>query len=315
MAETILVIDDSPEVLAVVTARLRPEGYRVLTAADWQVGMELAASDQPDVILLDVNMPDQSGLDVCRRLKADPLTSAIPVIFLTASDDVAVKVHGFDLGAADYVTKPFHPAELRARVRVAIRTKHVHDDLDELARLDGLTGLRNRRQFDQLLAAEIPKALHAQRSLSLVLVDLDHFKNLNDQFGHAFGDAVLRAVGGILAKGVRAGDYACRYGGEELAVILPGAPASAAADVAGRLRAAIAALSFQPKGMPVTVTASFGVAEVSDVLLNVGSAAPMALVEAADEALYAAKRDGRNRVVTFPFSAGAPAPDAQRRAS
>ena len=129
MTGTVLVVDDSPEVLAVVAARLKPEGYRTLVAQNWELGLDLALEVQPDVILLDVEMPDVSGLDLCRRLKADARTSAIPIIFLTAHDDVNLKVHSLDLGAADYVTKPFHAAELRARLRVAIRSKRVHDDL------------------------------------------------------------------------------------------------------------------------------------------------------------------------------------------
>jgi len=298
MTGTVLVIDDSPEVLAVVAARLRPEGYRTLVASTWELGLDLAADAQPDLILLDVEMPEMSGLDVCRRLKANPRTSSIPVIFLTAHDDVALKVHSFDLGAADYMTKPFHPAELRARVRVALRAKRVHDDLGERARLDGLTGLLNRRELDRILAAEL--AGRGPRDLSLVLVDLDRFKGLNDSFGHAFGDAVLREVGGLLALSVRAGDFACRYGGEEFALILPATDGNAACEVANRVRTSVRAIPFSPTGQPVTVTASFGVAAVSALPRRESMVEPAALIDAADVALYAAKRQGRDRVVVYP---------------
>jgi diguanylate cyclase (GGDEF)-like protein len=306
MSGTVLVIDDSPELLAVVAARLKPEGYRVLTSPDWQFGLEQAVTEQPDLVLLDVDMPDQSGLDVCRRLKSDPRTSAIPVIFLTAHDDVNVKVHGFDLGASDYITKPFHPAELRARVRSAIRTKLAIEDLDEQARVDALTGLFNRREFDRLLAANTARALRENRNLSLVIVDLDHFKSLNDRFGHAFGDLVLRSVGALIARSVRTGDAACRYGGEEIALILPNASSSSAVDVANRIRQGLRSLAFLPKGDAVVVTASFGVADLSDIgaigsgmaQVALGSLG-QALTEAADQALYAAKREGRDRVTQF----------------
>jgi diguanylate cyclase (GGDEF)-like protein len=300
MMPTVLVIDDSPEVLAVVAARLRPEGYRVITAADWESGMDLAFVQSPDLILLDVNMPDVSGLDVCRRLKADPRTGDIPVIFLTASDDVSVKVHSFDLGATDYVTKPFHPAELRARVRAALRTKREHDTLGTQARQDSLTGLWNRGQFDRILESEVAIAIRESKPLSLVMVDLDHFKRLNDGYGHVFGDAVLRGVSTLLSEGIRGTDYACRYGGEELALVLSDTTGEAAVEVCERLRERLVSHEFSVKdGAPVTITASFGIAEIAQKV-GAGVVTASGLVDAADEALYSAKREGRDRVVFHP---------------
>lgn len=312
MTGTVLVVDDSPEVLAVVAARLKPEGYRTLVAQNWELGLDLALEVQPDVILLDVEMPDVSGLDLCRRLKADARTSAIPIIFLTAHDDVNLKVHSLDLGAADYVTKPFHAAELRARLRVAIRSKRVHDDLGIRAREDGLTGLLNRRELDRILSSEVMNATKpGGRELSLVLMDIDRFKHVNDSFGHAFGDLVLRSVGALVASAIRGGDFACRFGGEEIALVLPATSASAAADVAARIRVAIRELPFSPAGEPFVVTSSFGIASTTEVVALDGSADADALVRAADVALYAAKRGGRDRVMVYP-SCNAPEATAPR---
>ncbi len=298
MSATVLAIDDAPEVHALLAARLRPEGVRLLSALGWEEGRELALSAAPDLILLDVEMPAYSGLDLCRVLKSDPRTAAIPIIFLTGATDVNTKVHGFDLGAVDYVTKPFHPAELRARVRSALRTKRYQDLLAAKAQVDALTGLRNRGYFDEFLDAAVRAAHADSRPCSLVLIDLDHFKQLNDRYGHPFGDLVLQRVGELVGASVRAGDAACRYGGEEMALILPGTAVTQALVVAGSLRAAIASLELAPKGERVVVTASFGVAEARVVARMGQGATSAALVAAADAALYRAKDAGRDRVCT-----------------
>ncbi len=296
MSATVLVIDDAPEVHALLAARLRAEGVLLLSALDWAEGRELAMTKAPDLILLDVEMPGFSGLDLCRLLKSDPRTSSIPIIFLTGATDVSTKVHGFDLGAVDYVTKPFHPAELRARVRSALRTKRYQDLLAAKAQVDALTGLRNRGYFDEFLAAAVRSAHAESRPCSLVLVDLDHFKQLNDRFGHPFGDLVLQRVGEIVNASVRVGEAACRYGGEEMALILPNTPVRAAVVVADRVRTAISAIELSPRGERVLVTASFGVAETGRSGRAGHGASAAALVVAADAALYRAKQHGRDRV-------------------
>jgi two-component system cell cycle response regulator len=292
----VLAVDDSPEVHALLEVRLRPEGLHLVTASSFDEGLRLARQVLPDLILLDVDMPEHSGLDLCRKLKDDPMTSNIPVIFLTGSADVETKVHGFDLGAVDYVTKPFHPAELRARVRAALRMKRSQDLLTEKAQVDALTGLRNRAHMDERLTAEVAGAMRTGRPLSLIMLDLDHFKSLNDAFGHPFGDQVLQRAGDLLARSVRPCDVACRYGGEELAVILTDTTIDGAHAVADRLRNQLRGLELAPRGKPVTVTASFGVAEAIDVASRGGELRASALVAAADAALYAAKRGGRDCV-------------------
>ena len=292
----VLAIDDSPEVLELLAVRLRPEGLRLVTGKSYEEGLLLATQLQPDLILLDVDMPEHTGLDLCRRLKEDSATASIPVIFLTASNDVETKVHGFDLGAVDYVTKPFHPAELRARVRAALRMKRAQDMLTYKAQIDALTGLRNRSYFDERLATEIAKSIRTGRPLSLVLVDLDKFKSVNDSYGHPFGDLVLQRVGDLLTRSVRPSDVACRYGGEELAVILPETSLAEATIVAERLREQVREIEFAPRGKPFVVTASFGVAERADVFARTRDDTSLGLIVAADEALYVAKRDGRDCV-------------------
>ncbi len=292
----VLAVDDSPDVHALLEVRLRPEGLHLVKAESYDAGLALARQLMPDLILLDVDMPEHSGLDLCRRLKEHPTTANIPIIFLTGSSDVDTKVHGFDLGAVDYVTKPFHPAELRARVRAALRMKRAQDMLTQRAQVDALTGLRNRAYLDDRLAAEVAASARSGRPLSLVMMDLDHFKNLNDTFGHPFGDLVLQRVGDFLARSVRPCDVACRYGGEELAVILTDTTIAGAHAVAERIRDQVRQLDLAPRGKTVTVTASFGVAEANELASAGGELRPSALLAAADAALYTAKREGRDCV-------------------
>jgi two-component system, cell cycle response regulator len=295
-AACVLAIDDSPEVLALLAVRLKPEGLRLVTGQSYEEGLALAMHHQPDLILLDVDMPEHSGLDLCRRLKSHPSTANIPVIFLTASDDVDTKVHGFDLGAVDYVTKPFHPAELRARVRAALRMKRAQDMLTYKAQIDALTGLRNRAYLDERLEEELRHSLRSGRPLSLVMMDLDHFKSLNDSYGHPFGDLVLQRVGDFLTRTVRSCDVACRYGGEELAVILTDTSLADAHAVAERIRIRVRELELAPRGKPLMVTASFGIAEALELAGPTNDMHPSAIICAADEALYIAKREGRDCV-------------------
>jgi diguanylate cyclase (GGDEF)-like protein len=296
---TVLAVDDASEILDLLAFHLRAEHVTLLTAKTFDEGLAIAKKELPDLILLDVELPEHSGFDLCRRLKEDELTRDIPVIFLTGSSDIATKVHGFDLGAVDYVTKPFAVAELRARVRAALRMKRAQDMLKVKVQLDVLTGLRNRAFFDERLNAEVAAAFRHHRPLSLVMVDLDHFKSLNDRFGHPFGDSVLQRVGDSLVRALRPMDAACRYGGEELALILPDTDLSAAVSVAERVRDLIREIPFEARGKRVAVTASLGVAELHGLLGKVsGVLTPSRLLVAADRALYEAKSAGRDCVRT-----------------
>jgi two-component system cell cycle response regulator len=287
--EKVLVIDNAPMVHTLVRARLGSEELDIRSALSGHDGLALATTFQPDVILLDVHMPDPDGFEVCRRLKADPATANIPVIFLTAEATPAQKAYGLNLGAVDYVTKPFDGTELKARVRASLRTKFMLDLLAKRAMIDGLTGLWNRAYFDQRLASELALSKRHGQPLSCLMLDADYFKSINDTYGHPAGDAVLRRIAGLLAERARAEDVACRYGGEEFGMIMPNTTAANAGTFARRLLAGIESLMPMLGGAPVRVTCSIGVADVNGVADQ--------LLDAADAALYRAKRGGRNRVV------------------
>lgn len=294
--QSVLAIDDSPEIHTLLDVRLKPEGLRIEHALNPEEGLRMAATRPPDLVLLDVEMPGMSGMEVCSRLKSDPVTSMVPVIFLTGAESVEIKVRGFDLGAVDYVIKPFDPAELRARVRAALRTKRFQDMLAARAQIDGLTGLWNRGYLNQRLRDEVLAVHRYKRELSLVMLDVDHFKRLNDDYGHPVGDMALQRIGDVLVSCSRPTDAACRYGGEEFAVVLTETSADGAVALAERVRAAIAAMELRPRGKAVPVTASFGVVDAA-TLAGAGPVTVEALIQRADEALYAAKQGGRNRVV------------------
>jgi len=294
MSQTVLAIDDSPDIHRLLDVRLRPENLVVRHALDADEGLAEAARCAPDLILLDVDMPLVTGFELCRRLKDDPSLAHVPVIFLTGATDVYTKVEGFDLGAVDYVTKPFDPAELRARVRAALRTKRYHDLLAARSNVDALTGIWNRSYFNQRLGEEIAAAKRYGRELSLVMLDVDRFKSLNDAHGHPFGDQVLQRIGELLHTLLRATDAPCRYGGEEFGLILTETDGAGAAATAERVRLAIAEHTFRPKDRPLRITASFGVASAR--LFDRGGLSALRLVTAADDALYRAKQEGRDCV-------------------
>ncbi|HEY1957235.1 MAG TPA: diguanylate cyclase [Polyangiaceae bacterium] len=294
MSQTVLAIDDSPDVHRLLDVRLRPEGLVLHHALAAEEGLAMAANVRPDLILLDVDMPLVTGFEVCKKLKDNPALSNVPIIFLTGAAEVHTKVQGFDLGAIDYVTKPFEPAELRARVRAALRTKRYHDLLAARSNVDALTGIWNRSYFNQRLGDEIAAGRRYGRVLSLVMVDIDSFKSLNDTYGHPFGDLVLQHVGELLHEQLRATDAPCRYGGEEFGLLLSDTDEAGALKTAERLRSALADHTFRPRDRAMRVTASFGVA--CTTLFTREMLEASALVVAADDALYEAKQTGRDRV-------------------
>ncbi|MBN1942113.1 MAG: diguanylate cyclase [Phycisphaerae bacterium] len=289
----VLIVDDSPMTLALAQARLRDENLDVSCASGGVEGLVKAKKERPDLILLDLKMPDLSGYEVCEQLKSDPLLSAIPVIFLTAADSTEDKVKGLDMGAVDYVAKPFDPVELCARVRAALRVKRLQDLLNLRAQLDPLTELWNRQAMQDRLRQEWARMSRHEEALSFVMMDIDHFKRVNDTFGHPAGDRVLCAVSQVLTAQCRESDMPCRYGGEEFAVILPDVNSTAAAHFAERCREEIEKISLSAQSRVIHVTASFGVADSRDLH------AREELIHRADEALYRAKHAGRNRVVLW----------------
>jgi diguanylate cyclase (GGDEF)-like protein len=289
-AQKVLVIDDSTTIQFLVRSFLKDEGVEIMCASTGEEGLRLATSRSPDIILLDVEMPTPDGFEVCRRLKADPATARIPIIFLTSASSTEQKVRGLDLGAVDYVTKPFESAELSARVRASLRNKYMLDLLAHKAMIDGLTGLWNRAYLDQRLVSEISLARRHHHPFSLIMLDVDRFKSINDQHGHPFGDQVLRQVSRLVISGGRSEDIACRYGGEEFAILAPMSAMEGAQTLAEHLRVAIQSEVLQHRGNAVRISCSFGIAELD---LDGDDS----LLEAADAALYRAKQSGRNCVI------------------
>ncbi len=293
--QTVLVIDDAQDIHDIVGARLRSETVDLFHAHDAEEGERLVRERHPDLVLLDLQMPGTDGMALCRILKEDPELMHIPVIFLTGTLDVATKVQAFDLGAVDYVTKPFDAVELKARVRAALRTKRYQDLLTSKAQIDALTGLWNRGYFNDQLGIELSLWERKRVAVALVMVDIDRFKSVNDTHGHPFGDTVIHKVAVVLDDLSRDSDVVCRYGGEEFTVILRDTGAEGAAVMAERMRAAVEALEFRADRQAVPVTASVGVA-ASDLWPDGAALTADALLQAADDALYRAKRAGRNRV-------------------
>jgi len=287
----LLVIDDAPEIHRLLAVRLKDEGLEFMTALSGPEGLELAESNQPSLILLDLGMPGHDGFQTLRDLKENRATMEIPVIVLSADANAASKVRAFEIGAMDYVTKPMDVAELRARIQSAIRISRLMKLLEQRAQIDGLTGLWNRNYFNDRLGREQAEASRKHSPLALVMCDLDHFKRLNDSYGHPAGDAVIQAFAGILNRELRAYDVPCRYGGEEFAIILPRTTAEETVAVCDRIRRALELTSFK-KYPEMHATASFGVA----AHVEEGACDPAKLIEAADKTLYHAKQNGRNRV-------------------
>jgi diguanylate cyclase (GGDEF)-like protein len=290
----VLIVDDERFNLNTLNGLLRDD-YRIMVATHGEQGLKAALSGRPDLILLDITMPDLDGYEVCRRLKGDPLTQGIPVIFITALSDAADETRGLELGAADYITKPFHPAVVRARVRTQMRLKQQSDLLESYAFRDGLTSLANRRAFDERSAQEWSRSQRTGRPLSVILLDVDHFKLFNDHAGHAAGDDCLKGVARCLEAPMRrATDLVARYGGEEFVVLLPDADHANALAVGEALRAGVAGSSMAHPASPVAphVTISVGVATS---VAKQGSTFAH-LLQQADQALYGCKRGGRNRV-------------------
>ena len=294
-AEVILVEDD-PSIGRLVGLSLRREGHRVRHVPSIEEARQLLSSTEWDILLLDRRLPDGDGVDLCREVRQRHLHAYI--LILTGDATKESKLAGFDCGADDYVTKPFHMEELMARVRAGLRIVQLQKallasnrQLEELSRTDALTELRNRRSFDEELAMRFEYARRYGRPLTLVMIDIDHFKKVNDAFGHPVGDAVLQKLAQVLKRTTRQSDVVARFGGEEFAVLLPETPMREALQFAEKIRAAVAAEKLGP-GMPSHITVSAGLAAMSQSELH----SPEDLVAAADAALYRAKRNGRNRV-------------------
>jgi two-component system, cell cycle response regulator len=295
MDPTILVIDDSDDVHRSLGVRPNGQGERLLHAKDATEGIMLARSASPDLILLELDIAGTSAFEVCERLEADPETWGIPVIFLTGETDVATKLRAFDCGAVDYVTKPFDPAELRARVRTALRSKARQDLLATHARIDELTGLWSRVHFESRVAEEMAAWRRYGRHFAVVLIHVDELATFNQLHGRPLGDRALQLFAQRLRGCLRKTDTAARHGGAQFAVMLRETPLVGGAGYARRLRRAIESLRFADDGPLLGLTASMGIAATD--LWETGAVIDATrLLATADLALYTAKHGGRNRV-------------------
>ncbi|WP_326533265.1 diguanylate cyclase [Pseudorhodoferax sp.] len=293
--QTVLVVDDSALNRQMLTDLLRSE-YNVMVARDGEQGLELALQQPPDLILLDVVMPGLDGHEVLRRLKGDARTSMVGVIFITGLDTAEEEERGLRAGASDYITKPFHAAVVRARVALHLQLARQRRMLEQLARIDGLTEIPNRRHFDDMLAHETARAGRTGLGLAVALLDVDCFKQYNDHYGHARGDRTLQAIARVLQTGMRRpADMAARYGGEEFVLLMPETDAPGALLRADRIRLEIEQLGIAHAKSDAApcVTVSMGVAQG----MRADELSGPALLLQADMRLYAAKRGGRNRVV------------------
>ncbi|CAK0743299.1 two-component system, chemotaxis family, response regulator WspR [Azospirillaceae bacterium] len=293
----ILIVDDEPINLDILVD-IFEDDYEISIAVNGEQALELAHRVRPDLILLDVMMPGINGYEVCTNLKLDSATADIPVIFITGLSEDQAESQGLDVGAVDYVTKPINPKIIRRRVSNHLELKKARDRLAQLSVTDGLTGLANRRCFDQVLESEIQRLRRMNVGcISLIMIDVDHFKKYNDTYGHISGDNCLRTVAGAIQSTVsRTTDLAARYGGEEFACILPATPLAGAEELAERIRLAVLGLNI-PHAASTTasmVTVSLGVAVVTGEAVGENLTS---VIAAADAMLYRAKNTGRNRVV------------------
>jgi diguanylate cyclase (GGDEF)-like protein len=289
----ILVVDDAMENIRILHAALQEE-HEVLFAMDGARALEIARSQQPDLILLDAVMPGMDGHAVCKALQTSPETRDIPVVFVTALTAPEDETRALDAGAADFISKPVNAAVVRARVRTQLMVKRQRDALRALILTDALTGVANRRAFDERLDAEWRRCGRAGLPVALILVDIDHFKMYNDHYGHPAGDATLaRFADAMRRTAARSQDLVARYGGEEFVILLPQLDGDGATGVAHRLMDELARMAIPHAASPTAprLTASMGIA----CMVPGPDSAAAELVQMADALLYQAKADGRNR--------------------
>lgn len=303
----ILLVEDNKMQASIVKGFLEKNDYQVSWVENGIAAYKAAKIGDVDLILLDRILPDVDGSAVCRWLKLDQSTRDIPIIMLTSKDTVADKVAGLAAGADDYLPKPFDESELNARIFVQLKKKSQQDELlmanrrledkltqvETLAIIDSLTGLYNRRRFEAILSVEFKRAARYQTSLSCFMIDIDHFKKVNDEYGHQGGDIVLREIVRLIQENIREVDTAARWGGEEFVVLSPNTPKENAKLAAARILKAVSEHTFTGL-VQHQITVSIGIAGMPDPSMD----SKEKLLHAADLAMYEAKKNGRNRVET-----------------
>lgn len=300
---TILIVDDEISNIEIMNAILEDD-YEICFATSGEQALATASAILPDLILLDILMPGMDGFELCRRLKNEAMLADVPVIFTTGLGDTEDEVRGLSLGAIDYVTKPIQPVVLRARVNNHVELKRLRDQLAEIAVTDALTGLFNRRRMENALTTETARLARTDEWLSVLLIDIDFFKQFNDTYGHPTGDRCIAMVAAALKRALkRASDLSARYGGEEFACVLPATDPGAAMKVAEEIQRQIGSLNIPHEGSSVSecVTVSIGIA-TARCRPNMS---PNDWIAHADRQLYQSKDCGRNQVtaITFGYNA------------
>lgn len=294
----VLIVDDVPENLDVLVEHLQRENIELSVALSGKEGIALARETNPDLILLDVMMPELDGYDTCQLLKKDPLTEEIPIIFLTAKSDEANIEKGLSIGAVDYISKPFSIPILKARLFNQLTLKRKSDMLKQLALTDDLSRIANRRCFDEVFERELSRAKRSELPLSVLMIDVDNFKDFNDHYGHCEGDRCLRQIASALSQALhRPADFLARYGGEEFVALLPETELDGAKCLAQNMCRAVTQLIIPHEYSTAaeSVSVSIGVAS----LAQKANASTTVLLKLADYALYQAKYLGRNQVCVY----------------
>ncbi|MBN2403534.1 MAG: diguanylate cyclase [Spirochaetes bacterium] len=324
----ILIVDDNPQNLQIVGEKIEQSGYDAAIATNGTQAYDFAKTNKPDLVLLDIMMPMVDGFDVCRLFKDNPVTSGIPVIFLTARTDYDDITRAFELGAVDYVIKPFNVMELNARIKTHLDLKYSREQLidynkelektnQELkqankiisekniqlgetmkqleiaARTDPLTNLLNRRRIIELIEIEAIRFARNKKLFSIVIADIDFFKSINDNYGHDEGDVVLKSIADTITATIRKQDSVSRWGGEEFLILLPETDANGAKNLTGKIREKLAVSSLVPLNIDLKVTMTFGIAEYDENIFIDST------IKKADIALYEGKNKGRNCVVIY----------------
>lgn len=289
---TVLVIEDHPDQRDLLAIVLQREGYRVITAANGVEAMEKLEKENVQIALSDIMMPKMDGFELIKRIRSNPALKSIYLILITARIQEGDRVRGLDLGADDYITKPFSFSELLARIRVGSRVVQYQQHLEYQTQVDSLTSLFNRRAFEKKIQEEFERSKRYHNSLSLLILDIDNFKIINDTYGHHGGDAALVKISETLREKTRQSDFAARYGGEEFVLILPETDQDSASQVASKIHESIRTCAFGTTARPFTLTVSIGVGSTSAGFY----ADWRELLNDADRALYLAKNTGKDRI-------------------